>query len=96
MYKQKLSDIQTGYWVLNRRAVETVLPNLVAKGFDIEYDMLYNAWKSGLKIRETPVTFRRRIGDTKFRIRHRLRQIAKGLKYVYLSLVHLYGGRDFS
>ncbi|ATZ61293.2 MAG: glycosyltransferase family 2 protein [Methanosarcinales archaeon Met12] len=89
MYGQKLSDIQTSYWVFNKKAVETIAPNIVANGFDIEYDLTYNAWKSGLKIGEVPVNFRRRIGYSKFHTSHRFRQIAHGLKYVYWSLVHL-------
>ncbi len=89
MYGQKLSDIQTSYWVFTKKAVETIAPNIVANGFDIEYDLTYNAWKSGLKIGEVPVDFRERIGDTKFYVSHRFKQIAYGLKYVYWSLMQL-------
>lgn len=89
MYGQKLSDIQTSYWVFTKKAVETIAPNIVANGFDIEYDLTYNAWKSGLKVGEAPVDFRERIGDTKFYVSHRFKQIAYGLKYVYWSLMYL-------
>lgn len=96
MYGQKLSDIQTSYWVFTKKAVETIAPNIVANGFDIEYDLTYNAWKSGLKVGELPVDFRIRIGHTKFHTRHRFRQIAYGLKYVYWSLKYLYEKRYLS
>ncbi len=91
VYRQKLSDIQTGYWTFTRDAVERVLPHLVANDFEIEYDLLYNAWRLGLKIGETPVSIRRRAGESKFSIYHRFKQIGYGLKYLCLSLGHLYG-----
>jgi len=95
VYNQKLSDIQTGYWLFARDAVERILPHLAASGFEIEYDLLYNAWRLGLKIGETPVSIRRRIGKSKFSIYHRFKQIGYGLKYLCLSLGHLHGKRYF-
>ncbi|UZE92365.1 MAG: glycosyltransferase family 2 protein [Methanosarcinales archaeon] len=95
LYKQKLSDIQTGYWLFTREAVEKILPHLAASGFDIEYDMLYNAWRLGLKIGEMPVSIRKRTGKSKFSVCHRFKQVGYGLKYLGLSLRHLYGRRRF-
>lgn len=91
VYNQKLSDIQTGYWLFTRDAVERILPHLAASGFEIEYDMLYNAWRLGLKIGETPVSIRKRVGGSKFSTYHRFKQIGYGIKYLGLSLGHLYG-----
>lgn len=94
-YRMDLPDIQTGYWVFSRRAIETLYPNLVAMGFEIEYDIVYNAWKSGLRMGTIPVTFRRRLGETKFTNYLRLKQIYHGLRYVNKSLyIMLTGGRS--
>ncbi|MDI6888188.1 MAG: glycosyltransferase family 2 protein [Methanocellales archaeon] len=95
VYKQKLSDVQTSYWLFTRDAVDRILPCLAASGFEIEYDLLYNAWRLGLKIGETPVSIRRRIGKSKFSTYHRFKQIVYGLKYLFLSLGHLHGKRYF-
>ncbi|WP_230740147.1 glycosyltransferase family 2 protein [Methanooceanicella nereidis] len=85
-YKMNLPDIQTGYWAFSRKAVKTILPLLNAKGFEIEYDMVYNSWKEGLKMDSHPVTFRERLGETKFTNYLRLKQIYFGLCYVNKSL----------
>jgi len=86
VYKQKISDVQTGYWLFTRDAIKKILPHLTASGFEIEYDLLYNAWRLGLKIGETTVSIRRRIGKSKFSMYQRLKQIGYGLKYLWLSL----------
>ncbi|MDD5446736.1 MAG: glycosyltransferase family 2 protein [Methanocellales archaeon] len=90
MYKYKLTDIQTGCWVFTRNAADKILPDLIANGFEIEYDLLYNIWKCGLRVGETPVGFRERIGESKFSTHHRFQQILHGLRYVYWSLKYLH------
>ena len=85
-YGMKLPDIQTSYWLFSRRAVETIYPGLAATGFEIEYDMVYNAWKEGLSIGTVPVTIRNRLGESKFTNYLRLKQIYHGLRYVGKSL----------
>jgi dolichol-phosphate mannosyltransferase len=85
-YGLDLPDIQTGYWVFGRRAAETLYPKLRASGFEIEYDVVYNSWREGLRIGYRPVTFRRRIGQSKFTVYLRLKQIWHGLTYVGKSL----------
>lgn len=97
-YGLDLPDIQTGYWVFSRKAVETLYPKLKASGFEIEYDVVYNSWREGLCIGYRPVTFRHRVGESKFTYYLRLKQIYYGLSYVYVSLVlmlrhRLNGGR---
>ena len=86
-YRQDLPDIQSCYWVFNRRAIETIYPGLTASGFDIEYDVVFNAWKESLKIGHCPVAIRPRMGESKFTKFLRLKQIWFGLTYVYRSLV---------
>jgi dolichol-phosphate mannosyltransferase len=85
-YGLDLPDIQTGYWAFSRKAVETLYPNLKANGFEIEYDTVYNSWREGLHIGYRPVTFRRRLGESKFTYYLRMKQIYFGLTYVYVSL----------
>ena len=90
MYEYRLTDIQTGCWVFTRNAAENILPHLIANGFEIEYDLLYNIWRCGLRIGETPVGFRERVGESKFSTHHRFKQIIHGLRYVYWSLRRLH------
>jgi len=97
-YGLDLPDIQTGYWAFGRKAAETLYPQLRASGFEIEYDVVYNSWREGLRIGYRPVTFRRRIGASKFTVYLRFKQIYHGLTYVGKSLVlmvkyRLGGGR---
>lgn len=92
-YGMDLPDIQTSYWLFSRRAVEAIYPSLVASGFEIEYDMVFNAWKAGLRIGKVPVGIRRRLGETKFTNALRMRQIGHGLNYVGKSLRVMASGR---
>jgi dolichol-phosphate mannosyltransferase len=92
-YGTPLPDIQTGYWLFSRKAVETLYPRLVAAGFEIEYDMVYNSWKEGLRIGTVPVTIRERLGETKFTNYLRLKQIYHGLRYVKKSLLYMLLGK---
>lgn len=85
-YRMYLPDIQTGYWLFSRSAVEALLPHLTAGGFNIEYDIVFNAWNEGLKVGAHEVTFRQRLGRTKFTKYLRLKQIYYGLGYVHKSL----------
>jgi dolichol-phosphate mannosyltransferase len=86
-YGMRLPDIQTSYWLFSRRAVETLYPRLVASGFEIEYDMVYNSWREGLRIGTVPVTIRKRLGETKFTNHLRFMQVYHGLRYVKKSLL---------
>jgi dolichol-phosphate mannosyltransferase len=88
-YGLDLPDIQTGYWAFGRRAAEKLYPKLRASGFEIEYDVVYNAWLEGLRIGYRPVTFRRRIGESKFTVYLRFKQIWLGLTYVGKSLTRM-------
>lgn len=85
-YRMYLPDIQTGYWLFSRSAVKAILPHLTAGGFNIEYDIVFNAWNEHLKVGTHKVTFRQRLGRTKFTNYLRLKQIYYGLGYVRKSL----------
>jgi dolichol-phosphate mannosyltransferase len=85
-YRMKLPDIQTSYWLFSRKSVETLYPLLEARGFEIEYDMVYNSWREHLKIGSVPVTLRDRLGKSKFTYYLRVKQVYYGLRYVKKSL----------
>lgn len=85
-YKSYLPDIQTGYWIYRKGAVKKIYPMLTGKGFEIEYDIVYHSWKEGLKVTSHPVTFRKRLGKTKFSVYLRFKQIYYGCTYVAKSL----------
>jgi len=81
------SDVQSPYWAFNRKAVETLLPKLKASKFEIETEIFVKALKSGLKVREVPVGYRKRIGHTKFSIMLRIRN------FLYIVWFTIYGFR---
>jgi dolichol-phosphate mannosyltransferase len=85
-YGLDLPDIQTGYWAFSRKAIGTLYPGLKANGFEIEYDIVYNSWRDGLRIGYRPVAFRHRVGESKFTYYLRFKQIYFGLTYVGKSL----------
>jgi dolichol-phosphate mannosyltransferase len=59
-YDHDISDSQSGFRAVTRRAVE--LMALTANGFDIETEMTVKALKRGLRVTELPITYRRRRG----------------------------------
>lgn len=67
------TDVQTGYWAFSRKAVETLYPNLKAKGFEIEMEIFVLTLGAGLKCIEVPVRYEKRLGKTKFRLFLRFR-----------------------
>lgn len=91
-YRMWLPDIQTSFWLFSRKSIDALYPMLEASGFDIEYDMVYNSWRKRLKVGAAPVTFRKRLGSTKFTNGLRFKQIRLGLGYVKKSLaIMLFG-----
>jgi dolichol-phosphate mannosyltransferase len=81
-FRRHFTDVQTGYWVLTRRAVERLYPTLRSTGFEIELEMFVNAFKTGLQVREIPVAFRRRKGSTKFSFMLRMRNLYCAFKFL--------------
>ncbi len=67
-----VSDLCTGFWVLSRNAIEKMELNSI--GFEIEAEMYAAAAHNGLVIREVPIHYDRRIGDSK------LGSIADGIR----------------
>ena len=79
------TDVQTGYWTFNRKAVEALYPRLKAKGFEIEMEIFVLTFDSGLKCIEVPVRYRKRLGKTKFRLVLRFRNFGYMIYYLLRS-----------
>jgi glycosyltransferase involved in cell wall biosynthesis len=74
-FRRLFTDVQTGYWVFTRRAIERVYPEIKSTGFEIELELLVRIMKDGFHVMEVPVGFRLRIGSTKFSFRLRMRNL---------------------
>ena len=60
-YNGAISDSQSGFRAMNRKAVETL--SLSSKGFEIETEITVKALKKRLRILEVPITYRKRTGS---------------------------------
>ena len=81
-FTRLFTDVQTGYWVLTRAAVQKVYPLLRSTGFEAEMELFVTSLKEGLKVCEVPVGFRVRKGRSKFSFRLRLRNLLYVMKYL--------------
>jgi glycosyltransferase (TIGR04182 family) len=62
-YGVKLNDILSGYRALTREGMRTL--NIQSKGFEIEAEMTIESVKKGLRIKEVPITYKKRGGKSK-------------------------------
>ncbi len=76
------TDIQTGYWVFTRNAVQRIYPNIQSRGFEIELELFVKILREGLRVREIPVGFRSRKGITKFNFMMRMRNLYYAFKFL--------------
>jgi dolichol-phosphate mannosyltransferase len=81
-FRRLFTDVQTGYWVFTKAAVEKIYPLIHATGFEIELELFVTALKQKLRVSEVPVGFRIRKGRTKFRFWLRIRSLYYALKYL--------------
>lgn len=65
LYRRPVTDVCTGMWGFRRDALED-LP-LSAGGFDLEADLFSTAVGQGLDVREIPILYRPRRGDSELR-----------------------------
>ena len=79
------TDVQTGYWAFTKKAVQTVYPNLKAKGFEIEMEIFVQTLHARLECIEVPARYRKRLGRTKFRLSLRLRNFGYLIYYLLRS-----------
>ena len=63
LYGQRVSDVCSGMWAFGPRARETL--ELNSEGFEVEAEIFAQAVKHGLRVREIPIPYRRRMGDEK-------------------------------
>lgn len=81
-YGIKLSDILSGYRAFTKECVEKM--SLEKSGFEIEAEMAIESVKKGIRIKEVPITYKKRKGATKlnsfrdgFRIFYTLYMLAR-------------------
>ena len=58
--RTQISDSQTGYRAFSRKALEAL--NLSSNGYEIETEMVMKAARLGFRIKDVPITYRRRRG----------------------------------
>jgi dolichol-phosphate mannosyltransferase len=76
------TDVQTGYWLFTKDAVERLYPHIKSSGFEVELEIFSKALRSGLAVVEIPVAYRRRKGHTKFGFASRIRNLYFALKFL--------------
>lgn len=81
-FHRLFTDIQTGYWVFTRNAVQRIYPQIQSTGFEIELEIFVKAFREDLRVGEVPVGFRRRKGTTKFSFTMRIRNLYYAFKFL--------------
>ena len=76
LYKTQLSDICSGYWVIDRKARKIFKNTIKANGFEIEAEMTILAIKNKLKVVEVPIHYKRRLDSSA----SKLNSIRDGIK----------------
>ena len=62
-YRVKLQDILSGYRALTKDCLRKMI--LMKEGFEIETEMAVESVKRGIRIKEVPITYKKRIGVSK-------------------------------
>ena len=81
-FERIFTDVQTGYWLFTRAAVERVYPKIKSSGFEIELELFVTILRMGMRVIEIPVGFRRRKGHSKFSFELRLRNLYFAIKFI--------------
>lgn len=68
LYLKSTNDLCTGYWAFSKNFLKAARIN--AKGFDLEANLFVEAVKKKFKIKSVPISYGKRIGQKKLRIRH--------------------------
>ncbi len=63
LYRVPVTDVCTGMWGFREDALQRF--GLVAEGFDLEADLFASACERGIRMRELPIFYDRRIGEPK-------------------------------
>jgi len=81
-FERIFTDVQTGYWLFTRDAVERIYPQIESSGFEIELELIVTVLRMGMCVIEIPASFRRRKGHTKFSFELRMRNLYFALKFL--------------
>jgi dolichol-phosphate mannosyltransferase len=81
-FQRLFTDVQTGYWLFTRRAVERIYPLIHSTGFEIEMELFVTSLKEKLRVCEVPVGFRVRKGSTKFSLMFRMRNLYYAFRFL--------------
>ena len=80
LFRAKLTDVNSGMRAISRKALEKL--TLTAPEMEFAAEMLVEAVKRGLRIREVPIEYRRREGESK------LKSFKHGWRNLRIILVH--------
>ncbi len=83
-YKVNVTDVLTGYFAWNKKAIDDLLPHLVSEGFAIEMEMITKMAKLGHQIYSVPISYTPRSGETNLRPIYDGRRILK----MYFNSMH--------
>ncbi|RLI77142.1 glycosyltransferase family 2 protein [Archaeoglobales archaeon] len=83
LFDLKISDAHSGFRALKKDAIEKM--KLKSSGMEFASEMLVEAKKVGLKIKEVPITYRKRIGKSKL---HSLRDGWRHMRFMMLYKPH--------
>lgn len=61
LYNGDITDSQSGFRAMNRKAVDSI--SITSKGFEVETEITVKALKLGLRVKEIPITYKRRRGS---------------------------------
>jgi dolichol-phosphate hexosyltransferase len=81
-FRGKITDSQSGFRAISRRAVENM--NLSSEGFEVETEITIKTLKQGLKIKEVPITYLKRRGS-----RSKLNSFKAGSKILRTIMLNL-------
>ncbi len=73
--KQRFYDVQSPFWIWNRKSIKILNSGVNATMFELEADMILQAKWADLRIGEVPISYYPRIGKSKFSNSLRLRNL---------------------
>jgi dolichol-phosphate hexosyltransferase len=84
LYGAKVTDVLTGYYAWNRRAILNLRPHLVSEGFTIEIEMITKMSRLGEEIYAVPVSYEARLGESN------LNPVKDGVRILAMLLRNLF------
>jgi glycosyltransferase involved in cell wall biosynthesis len=76
-YRVNVTDVLTGYFAWDKKAIDELLPHLISDGFAIEMEMITKMAKLGHQIYSVPISYTPRTGETNLRPVYDGRRILK-------------------